>query len=850
MKQWKITALLATTASISVASGPSGGGRENLGLYGGTVMATAWDDASKRLFASVAGPLSLFASDDTGRTWSAAYPTDSLKWMEGSDTRGWAGRGMNVWSNHGTTICRSVEEGGVLWALTLSTDGRNFRTIWDDVLVRRYRDAYRSTNPGKDIFLGTINTATIAQDKIFVGAGGAILSTKDTARTWKLLSFPDSTGTKEQDPQKKWSVQHVQPAGTGRLLVVATAPGGAGGATVNGLGKLWQSTDSGKTFSLAPIFDSLKGDTIRPEHISHLRRLPASPDTILLVNAPPQDLTNSGSAPKAALFLSADSGTTWTRILRDTGVPGPNKVDVGAIRVFQDSALPGPRGIRFVSGTWFSDDLGANWNRIAAANGEIGQITSITGHVPHSGIWLAGSDLGPKRSFDGIDGAGGYALGTEGMTSLTIYRVAQLNSDLNRVYLATNTGLAYTNAYRDTTVAGADKWKAPHGQFPVVFDLSGAVVDVAINPWDTSMLVAATGNGLWRTTNGGHNKADWTQKSFNSIPGWHNACWVRDLRWYSKDTIYAATKADQSTDGGLLASYDAGATWSTVTGIGNRPVSSVSVADNGTAKVIYVSTGKSTVPGWIFRSSNGGATWDSIKGLDANNNPGRKQLPVRDVEPKPGSVDTIFIACGDNTDWAVGWSYNRGDSILVPGQRMGGAEISRIAVNKDHPDSVFFAMRNAIVLLDLSSPPPPPDSTKPSTETVNFMMNWFTGYPGEILYDIHYDELMMASSVGAFGVRGQIPSQVSVKPRATTLDGLHVLANDRTVRLTIPNPTGREMRVEVYDLRGHKLFQGLANAPVRGASEIAISRAKMGRGSFIVRAATNFAQTNRLISLP
>ncbi|MEN9353481.1 MAG: Sortilin, neurotensin receptor 3 [Fibrobacterota bacterium] len=823
--------------------------RQNLGIYGGTVLSTAWEHRSGRLFASVAGPLSLFASDDTGRTWKPAYPTDSLKWMEGQTMRGWAGRGMNVWAKEGIVLSRSVEEGGVLWAATASADGRNFRTAWDEKLVQGWRDSTRRQSGG-DPFLGGFNTAHIHKGKVFLGLGGALMVSKDTGRSWKAMPFPDSSGLIERDARKKHGIQHVLVAKDdfSKLFVVASAPTNDMGSKVGGAGSLYGTSDSGRSWKEVVIPDTIGGkDTTHLQHISMLWRSERSSDTILLLNAPQQSPVPS---PDPALFLSADGGLTWTKIVKQSlsNPPNPNSMQLAGLQVFQDSLFKGPSGIRLVSGASYSDDLGTSWTRLdKAANGEIGQITGITGHIEGTDIWFASSDLGPKTSFDGINSAN-YRLGTEGMTSLSISRVGQLPNQLHRVYLATNTGLAFTTAYTDTTVKMADKWKAPHGQFPIVFDLSGAVSDVAIDPKDSLHLVASTGNGLWFTKNGGLKKNDWTAVNFRDIPGWQDWCFVRDLEFYNSDTIFAATKADQSDNGGLLMSGDGGKSWKTVAAIGNRPVNSVTVAENASgAKVIYVGTGKATVPGWLFRSRNGGATWDTIKGMDATNNPGRKQLPVRDVEARPGSLDTIFIAGGDNTDWAVGWSFNGGDSIKVPRQKGGGAEISRIAVNKHHPDSVYFAMRNSILLLDLTVDTA---AAAKGFEWPMCQMNWFTGYPGEILYDIHYDELMMASSVGAFGITSKAAAPLGVsRSIAKVRPGIRVFQTASQIKVAVDNAANARVRIELYDLKGKRIKTALSE--VRPAGEVAaeFDASALRSGVYVVRATTATASKAVTITL-
>jgi len=294
-----------------------------------------------------------------------------------------------------------------------------------------------------------------------------------------------------------------------------------------------------------------------------------------------------------------------------------------------------------------------------------------------------------------------------------------------------------------------------------------------------------------------------------------------------------------------LATYDGGVSWKTVTAIGNRPVNSVTVAHDSTGKRrIFVGTGKGQKPGMLLFSDNAGATWDSVPGLDARNNPGRKQLPVRDVETHPGTIDTFFIACGDNTDWAVGWTFDGGKTISTPKQGMGGAEISKIAVNKNHPDSVYFAMRNQICLLDFSPIKGDGKITDPQGNTIvlespQFMQNWFVGYPGEILYDIHFDDLMMASSVGAFGVKSNDKSTPIITAGTSVKKSSVAIQNTQSMlMISLNSAAAGNVKVTLYDLKGRVIavpFDGFAKA---GVTSIAVDTKRYASGCYILSIAT------------
>ena len=48
----------------------------NLGLYGADINDLVFSQTSNRIFAATAGVQSLFITDDTGKTWYAAFPYD------------------------------------------------------------------------------------------------------------------------------------------------------------------------------------------------------------------------------------------------------------------------------------------------------------------------------------------------------------------------------------------------------------------------------------------------------------------------------------------------------------------------------------------------------------------------------------------------------------------------------------------------------------------------------------------------------------------------------------------------------------------------------------------------------
>ena len=76
--RFPFTALGMSIMLISTLTVNSQSTRENLGLYGGTVLSYAYDEVNDKVFAAVAGPLSLFTSSDSCKTWEQSFPDDSL----------------------------------------------------------------------------------------------------------------------------------------------------------------------------------------------------------------------------------------------------------------------------------------------------------------------------------------------------------------------------------------------------------------------------------------------------------------------------------------------------------------------------------------------------------------------------------------------------------------------------------------------------------------------------------------------------------------------------------------------------------------------------------------------------
>ncbi len=823
--RFPFTALGMSIMLISTLTVNSQSTRENLGLYGGTVLSYAYDEVNDKVFAAVAGPLSLFTSSDSCKTWEQSFPDDSLEIeVDPNNKKGWGGRGIYVVSDGGITVALTSEEGGTMHSCVISTDGEYWHTLYDDYIAREVQQQYEAAT-GKELKNhGCIQTASVYGGKIYLASNDIILISADTGKTWDVGGFPDSS-VLALDTDSSYTVASISPidkTGDSFYLIASKV-----GASNPDAGKVYKTTD-GITFTEVMVYDTTaEGDTIPVETISALWISKTMPDTIFAYNPGPERPTS--------IYRSLDGGLSWQKC--QEGGPG---VNVGPLVVSQDTTLPGPGHIRVFSSTKYSDDLGLNWTQMAGViPGEPNSIQYLALHIPNSNVYIGYRNDGPCVTFDGIDGT--FDLCVDGLASLTIYNVAQRPDQLDRVYLATASGIAYTTQYTGTSIDNAEKWKPPYGYFPIQPDLGMTMHSITISPYDSLLIIAGSGNGFYRATDGGYKENSYSSIDFDQVTGLDvnqfkgNGGRPVDITFYSADTVFAALKTDRSTYGGVAQSFDGGQTWSMNTSLPLFATSCVHVAYDSTsgAKVIYVGTGISDLKGRMYRSRDAGISWDTIIGPDAVNS-NREELPVRDIKSRPGSTDTIYLACGDNTDWAIAWSYDGGTTLKTVTQTAGGAEVSRVTINKYHPDSIYFAQRNSILLLDFTEQ----TDTNGIVDTIEaHLFQYLDGLPGEIFYDLHYDELTLTSSIGFFGIKTDIitPIITDVNPVSAvpylSLNGVY--RNNRLIGLQYAIERKSHVTLGIYNLLGRSVLNLVNDVLPAGTYYRSIADENIATGAYI-----------------
>jgi hypothetical protein len=598
-------------------------------------------------------------------------------------------------------------------------------------------------------------------------------------------------------------------------------------------GQLYSTTD-GVTFT--PTFITSGSDTAKS--ISALVSHPAHDDTLWAA-------IGDFAPALQGIWRSYNAGATWTRVRSASGGGNP----MASLKLLHDSSLPGTGHVRVIDGNSYSDDLGDTWANINGVNDPYSNIVSFgsfLGFIPDTDIYFAQGDGSPSRSLDGINGT--YYLVRTGLEAVTIWKIAQIPNEPDKVYLATSAGVAYTSAFTDTSVTETAKWVAPYGNFPITPKNGGntTFTAIAIDPDNTSHIVAANGNGIFTTATGGFDNNAWTAVSYENVTGLDVGIFkskggnVTSIAFLTSDSIFAAANCGNVIYGAILLSTDGGSSWKTLPAAGAHTFKSIAVAHNAAldSTVLYAGGGDfsfdnfgamKTDTGFVYKSLDRGKTWfRSSWGPPAVFNPSPAPLPVNDLVVKPGSIDTLYFACGENLSNSIARTYDGGVtletiSMAAIGPREGAFEA--VAINKNNPDSVYFAIRRDILVYDAAA---------------DQATTLFRGYPGELTHALLYDDLTMGSSAGFFEV--QIPATTTgIKKSRTALPFKMELSQN------YPNPFNPSTRIvfslseraavelEAFNILGQRVALILAEKREAGKHEVMWQPANLPTGVYFYR---------------
>lgn len=296
-----------------------------------------------------------------------------------------------------------------------------------------------------------------------------------------------------------------------------------------------------------------------------------------LVAAPSDPRTLYAMAPSSGPWVSTDGGTTWTNV--DTGLPN---IDMGAAAVDPEDASHVYVGTGASGGVYESNDGGATWRRRVRGlgNGDVEMLATAPSdpHRVYAGEWM---QSGMFRS-----------------------------TDRGRIWHSSDQGLPGLT-YR---------------------------VGIAVDPSDERVVYAATGPGVYKTTDSG--------EGWSKLRG--SPTYASDIQIAPSDpsVLYASTAGTfQPT---MFKSSDAGQSWQAVaSGLPTSYGTGVAI-DPANPDLVYAAFSG----GGVFKSTNGGQSWTPASdGLDGE----ADLLAIDPSRPQVLYVDDFYSGTYRSDDGAAHW---------------------------------------------------------------------------------------------------------------------------------------------------------------------------------------------------
>lgn len=758
------------------------GDRENLGLYGGSSIDLSFNE-NGRLFGAISTPASLFITDDTAKTWYAAFPADSLEF---DCDRGWGGRALRVLTNQSDWVgVQTSQEQGTLTAAVISYANGDTGT-WKTAF-----DGYISQHQFNGQSFDQVKCIDLTDYNFYVGSGKSVFAINQST-SQKLF---DVSSIHQNAAVLKIAATNNN-TGYPMYLAVDTTnnPNSSEAAFYKYDGSSFTAlTPPGAGTGIANVFVS-NGHT--------------SGDTVFV--------TIQGIGGKEE-FRSYDGGSNWTDLSMSSGW-GLSDVDY----LPNIAGTKGDGTVLIIPGDAISFDLGNTWENMQLQN------NGVAVYPNNPDVMVGTVGRGVVVSYAGSQGTFSVA-DNYGLEAVKINQVAR-SEDKSVFYVATGAGLAYTTKYLDENMNNFDKWQAPNGEFPI----SGAgddagLTSVAIDPNNSNHVIAGYSNGFTVTHTGvsgfsNVQPADWN--SGNSDPS------VQDIVFINSNTVVAVTGGGNGglsgNAGNIYRSTDGGDSWTQVTPSGFYFGNSLAVGSNGTDTVIYAGCGSElsmdpTAKGALWKSTDKGATWSKVNSGPDAVNASSTELPIFDVAVDPRGTDTVYVCAGSNLDNAFVVSTDGGSSYNTVDVTGEGAFTS-VMINLDAPDTVYTAIRRELYVYDLVN---------------DTAVLAFRGLPGELIPDLVYGSVIAGSSTGMWKLDLDAEPNVvtsTSEVQKVVNQGISIYPNPNNGSFNVQFENGFESlnRIAVMDYTGKIVFSANYNQNMSKNAVVNINSEHLSQGTYIL----------------
>ncbi|MCF8404845.1 MAG: hypothetical protein K9H58_12925 [Bacteroidales bacterium] len=707
-KLYRIIYLIIFVASLnySYSQGLSSsiGDRENIGVFGGPASDLSFTP-NNRLFASVNSPFTLFYSDDTAKTWTWAFPLDSIEYNFGK--QGWGGGSTRVLTNNeGWVLAKTGDHSpGFSSAVVSYNNGDSFQTAFNPSMLQILTGEYYN-----------VSAIGLSDQYCLVALGPYIVRTNQTT------SFGSSQ----------------------IILNINSIPGIAPGSFVSWLA-LSNGTSGLPYYFVVSQNGNQKGRLFKAEGTNYTEFTP--PQSYLQFR---NVFTHPNQLSGDTIFVSTFDTifNEYSHYRSFTGLPNwtnitPSFVNDRPISDCDYSAdwiqyVPQGDGIRLsMQEGIISDNLGTSWQGPGFGLHRYPIVTYPIG----IDILLGSNNTGVAVSINGITGS----FLTEkniGFENLLIYDFA---TDQSVFYVATKGGLAFTSEYYNPLITGYNQWISPNGYFPVpgTAGFNGAS-SVAIDPFNSDHVICGNEDGFLVTTSGPNDFNLITPSNWNSTTNLDPT--VTDIIFLNSNTILAVTgfkfqgvnSPPTQPVGNIWRSLNGGFTWNIVTPIFPNIYENGNCLGVGTAggqTIVYSGTGINSpnyqLDGALWQSYDFGDTWQYVNdGPTFNSGP---PLPIYDIEIDPSNNQVLYLAA----DLVLANSVDGGLSYFNTDVPYNTGPITSALIDLQYADSIYVtAGRNFYKY----------------SNYIDDADNKFKGLPGEFFTSSSFGSVLGGSNSGAYKI--------------------------------------------------------------------------------------------------